>query len=445
MRGRGPHEQRGADRPAPRFGLTASPKPPGERRFALPLAEALAQAERLRGVIGITRIGMIGELSEIGGVQIAQAARPDNAWSSSYGSGKSTTKEGAIVGSVMEETEKWAQEQFTVIDHVLRAGSFDELVAKHGPRAAVDPATLDLPYDTGYRSDLAMSWVVCADLLAGRDILVPLDVLRMTRGKHDICYTRRGARKHLATNGLGSGFSRAEAVLHALCEYVERHAQRLADLVMNNPGGVGPIPYRFIDLSTTSERIRALVARLSRGGATVRVLDITSEVAIPTFQSVIMRDFKRADGHATHPDPETAIEMSLLEAAQTISSLAAGGREDLAINARSLGRHERSRPRAVRDAWFWLDPDPDCKSIDDVAGFASDDLMADVMWCLDRLRGAGVEHVLAHDLSVPEIAPAHVVRILVPGLESNNPFYTGPRARLALVRDLLPARRKDTR
>jgi len=26
----------------------------------------------------------------------------------------------------------------------------------------------------------------------------------------------------------------------------------------------------------------------------------------------------------------------------------------------------------------------------------------------------------------------------VPGLESNNPFHTGPRARLTLLRDLLP-------
>jgi ribosomal protein S12 methylthiotransferase accessory factor len=31
-----------------------------------------------------------------------------------------------------------------------------------------------------------------------------------------------------------------------------------------------------------------------------------------------------------------------------------------------------------------------------------------------------------------------VVRLIIPGLESNNPFYCGPRARLTLLRDLLP-------
>lgn len=439
MRGAGRSSRPALSSPLP-FGLVASPKPAGEPRFALPLAEALAHTAQLRKAIGITRIGLIGELAEIGGVQIAQAARPDNAWSSSYGSGKSTSEAGAIVGSVMEETEKWAQEQFSPDDDQLVFGSFLDLAGRRGRDAVIDPATLDLPYDTEYDPDRAMPWLACADLLTGQDILVPLDTLRMARGKHDICYTRRGARKHLATNGLGSGFTRAEAVLHAICEYVERHAQRMADLALCNPGGLGPPDHRFVEIATTSPRIRSLAGRLAQRGAMVRVLDITSEIAIPTFQAVILRELKRADGHAAHPDPETAMEMALLEAAQTLSCAAAGGREDLAINARSLGRHERPRPRSIRDAWFWMDPDPSCVSLDQIAGGASPDILAEVMWCFDRLRDAGVEHVLALDLTVPAIAPAHVVRILIPGLETNNPFYTGPRARLALVRDLLPAR-----
>lgn len=421
--------------------LPPSPKPPGERRFALPIGEALAHAHRLRDVIGVTRVGLIGELGELGelgGVQVAQASRPDNRWSSSYGSGKSLTTEGAIVGSILEETEKWAQEQFAPRAEQLRHASFRELAAARGPGAAIDPATLDLPYDTIYRPDLALAWLPCSDLMTGGPVLVPLDVLTMVRNKHDICYTRRGARKHLATNGLGSGFTRAEAVLHAICEYVERHAQRMAELILANPGGLGPPPFRFVELASAPPRIHALAERLGRNRGTVRVLDITSEVAIPTFQALILRDGQRAEGYAAHPDPEIAIEMALLEAAQTISCVAAGGREDLSIHARSLGRHERPRPLDVRDAWFWLDPDPVCVPLERIAGFTSGDLASDVAWCLERLRAAGIAHVIALDLSLAAIAPAHVVRVIVPGLESNNPFYTGPRARLALLRGLVP-------
>ena len=416
------------------FSLGPRPKPAGESRFCLPTAMAEEHARRIGAVIGVTRIGMIGELGDLGGVQVAQAARPGNAWSSSYGSGKSRTKEGAVVGSIMEETEKWAQELFRP-DENMPKGGFAEL-REEG--SFVDPATLDLPYDSVYHENLPLEWHRCDDLLSGRRMYLPVDVLQMDRRKHDICYTQRGARKHLATNGLGSGFSREEAVLHGLCEYVERHAQRLAELFLANPGGLGEPPYRFVDLSTASASNQDLAQQLSRREAGVRVLDITCEIKIPTFVATITREQQRADGYGTHPDPNTAMEMALLEAAQTIASATAGGREDLSIRARSLGRHERPRPISVQDVWFWLDPDPLYKSIDEIDGLTSGDVCEDLLWCLERIQAAGVEHALLVDLTPPDIEPAQVVRVIAPGLETNNPFHMGPRARLSLLRDLLP-------
>ena len=212
------------------------------------------------------------------------------------------------------------------------------------PGGFIDPATFDLPYDSAYRPDLVLHWHSGFDLLAGREAFLPVDLLEMKTRKHDIGFTRRGARKHLATNGLGCGFTPEEAVLHGLCEYVERHAQRLAELLLVNPGGLGPIPYHFIDPGTCSAAVQDLAGRLCRHSDLVRVLEITSEVRIPTFVATITRDLRRADGYGTHPDPNVAVEMALLEAAQTIASATAGGREDLSIRARSLGRHERPRP-----------------------------------------------------------------------------------------------------
>jgi ribosomal protein S12 methylthiotransferase accessory factor len=415
--------------------LSPSPKPPGEPRHSLPADVALEHALRLRDVIGVTRVGMIGELSHVGGVQVAQAARPGNSWSSSYGSGKSFSKPGAIVGSILEETEKWAQEQFNPDERQLRFATFEEL---EGSVDAVAPDMLDLPFDSVYAPDLPMAWYPCEDLLSAKSVLVPLDVLRMARGKHDICYTQRGARKHLVTNGLGSGFTQAEALLHATCEFVERHALHIAELYLSNPGGLGAHPYRFVDLSTVSDRVDTLVRRLSESGGCVRVLDVTSDVNIPTFLATITRDLKRADGHAAHPNPRTAVEMALLEAAQTISSFAAGGREDLTIHARSLGRHERPRPTHIGDACFWLDPDHAAVPLDSIVGCVSMDIAEELRWCLARVRSAGIERVLALNLSAPAIEPACVVRVMIPGLESNNPFHIGPRARLVLLNDLLP-------
>lgn len=416
--------------------LGSCPKPRGEPRFCMPTSTAADHANRLRDVIGVSRVGMIGELADLGHIQIAQAARPGGAWSSSYGSGKSCSRDGAIVGSIMEEVEKWTQERFVLRDDETVRGSFPELGCNS---RVVDPAYLDLPYDSPYHPELQLDWVQCADLLNGGGVYIPADVVQLQRRKADIAYSKRAARKTLATNGLASGFSREEALLHAICEYVERHAARIADLYISNPGGLQHIPYTFIDLDTLAEKLQGIVSDLSANGTdAVKVLDITSDVAIPTFQASIIRDFKRADGYGTHPNAEVAIEMALLEAAQTIASAVAGGREDLSIRARSLGRHERPRPISVADAWFWLDPDTRYTSIESVDDFSSDNVDADLQWSLDRIRCAGVATLPAIEMTTPEISPAHVVRVILPGLETNNPFYTGDRARLVLLRDLLP-------
>ncbi|MFI8766495.1 YcaO-like family protein [Streptomyces sp. NPDC053792] len=417
--------------PHPALGLRSRPKPPGERRFCTSPAEARDHAGRLAKTIGITRIGMVGELGDVGGVQIAQAARPDGRWSSTYGSGKGLTEDGAYVGSVMEELEKWAQERWLPRAVDLVEGSYRKLAGD-----AVDPAALALPYDSGYTPDLPLSWVRCPDLLTGRTVLVPLDLLRLERGRNDICFSPRGARKVIATNGLGSGFSREEALLHGLCEYVERHAQRLAEIALVNPGGTGAPPFRFVDPDTAPDRAREVGRRLRLAGHVVRVLDITSEVRVPTFMATVWRGLQRAEGYGTHPDPGTAVEMALLEAAQSIACSVAGGREDLTIRARSLGRHERPRPVAHEDARFWLDPDIVPAPL--ARGLTGGDVLDDLWWTLRRVADAGVAHVPVLDLTHPETAPAHVVRVVVPGLESNNPFATGERARLALLRDLLP-------
>jgi ribosomal protein S12 methylthiotransferase accessory factor len=423
-------------RQRPELVVGRCPKPSGETRFCLPLPTARRHAARLAEVIGVTRIGMVGELGDLGGIQIAQASRPGGAWSSTYGSGKGLTEDGAYVGSVMEELEKWAQERFAPREEDLAHFSYEERASAPD---VVDPSSLALPYDTCYTPDLNLPWLRCLDALTMAPVYVPLDVMQLDRRIHDICYSNRGARKVFATNGLASGFSREEALLHGVCEYVERHAQRLAEITMVNPGGFGAPPYRFIDLNSASNRVQELAHRLKRDNDdVVRVLNITSDVAIPTFMASVIRDVQRADGYGTHPDPDTAAEMALLEAAQTIASATAGGREDLTIKARSLGRHERPRPIDDEDAWFWLDPDAVLIPITSIAGLNSNDVYEDLQWALARVRAAGVRHLPVLDLTRPEIEPARVFRVIASDLEGNNPYATGARARLVLLRDLLP-------
>jgi ribosomal protein S12 methylthiotransferase accessory factor len=415
--------------------LSSSPKAPGSLRFCLPLAEAEPIARKVASVIGVTRVAMVGELTELG-VQISQAYRPHSRWSTTAGSGKSETRAGARVGGIMEEAEKHAQEKFHQVE-------LTSSYARLRQRAdVVDPATLDLPYDSRYHEELEIEWSRCFELLSGRQVYVPAAAVIVRRLKDDIYYSARRGHKVFSSNGLASGFTLEEALNHAVCELIERHATRLAELQLNNPRVGGAPPFRFVDLSTVPASIQRLARKLTRSEYQLRVLEITSEIRVPTFKANLFTYIdpyvQTMDGTATHPNAEVAMQMAMLEAAQTKVASVAGSREDLTVKARSLGRHERPRCFLEEAELFWYGPEPAQKPFSSIESLTSRDVRDDLMFALDALRRAGFEQVLAIDYSLPEIAPVRAVRVLVPGLETTNPFYTGPRARAVALRDVLP-------
>jgi ribosomal protein S12 methylthiotransferase accessory factor len=71
-------------------------------------------------------------------------------------------------------------------------------------------------------------------------------------------------------------------------------------------------------------------------------------------------------------------------------------------------------------------------SFDSVPSFTAPSLADDLDWLLARLRGVGVDQVIAVDLSRQSV-DLPVVRILVPGLEGPNDedsgYTPGARAR----------------
>jgi ribosomal protein S12 methylthiotransferase accessory factor len=429
--------------------LRSSPKVPGSRRFCTTASQAYAVVKRLQPAVGVTRVAVITGLGTIG-IPNAQAFRPDGEWSSTVGSGKSESTLGAKVGAVMEEIEKWAQEEFTRRRQDLPDAWSSFAGLCWAGRRAVDPATLDLPYDTCYTPELEIGWHACTDIAAGSSVLVPMAAVTHRRVPSDIYFSQRGGRKTVTTNGLASGLTIAEALTHALCEYIERHARAVEAITEGNPGGPHPAQRPFVDLETVPRSTRRLVSKVFRAGHRLAVRDITSEIAVPTFSATILlsnppgdgglfgEGWQRATGWAAHPDSETAVNMAILEASQTVMTHVAGAREDLALQARSLGRHERTDCRRRAAAAADLDVDVPRRAFASISGFSSSDAAEDVRWVLKRLNEAGYAQALVVDYSVPRIKPVKVVRAIVPGLETINPFHTGAAARRGLLSDLLP-------
>src|SRR5690606_2492672 len=145
-------------------------------------------------------------------------------------------------------------------------------------------------FDSRYRDTLELDWSPCVDLLGGREVLVPSACLTGERVAHDLYYSPRLGGKIFSSSGLGSGFTLAEAAVHAAAECIERHALRLAELELDNPGGVGVRAFWFVDPETLPEGPRRLVERYRRAGMCVRILDITSEIAVPTFYARVFDD-----------------------------------------------------------------------------------------------------------------------------------------------------------
>src|SRR5262249_12886796 len=154
----------------------------------------------------------------------------------------------------------------------------------------------------------------------------------------DVFYSPLAGRKIFTSSGLASGLTLEEAVLHAVCEIIERHAAVVAEVRAQNPGdGLRP-SFCAVDLRglpPSTQRLRPLV---ERGGYRLLVLDITSEIRVPTFQALALEEratvlgffgsnLREAKGTACHPDPQVAIEMAILEATQTVAGNVAGARE----------------------------------------------------------------------------------------------------------------------
>jgi ribosomal protein S12 methylthiotransferase accessory factor len=418
--------------------LEPSAKAAGSSRFSLTESAARDAVSAIADQIGVVRIGLVGELDNLG-IHIAQAFGQRSGWSSSFSSGKSETRDGARVGSVMEEVEIFAQDRY-----IPAAQIHTSFTMASAQDRLVDPLELGLPYDSRYSAELQTDWAPCIDLVSGDTVYVPTASLVGERQLNDIFYSPRLGGKIFSSSGLGSGFSLAEAIVHAAAEYIERHAYRLAEIEIDNPGGVGARTFRFVGEASLPDTPASIVGKYRRAGVFVRIVDITSEIAVPTFWVRIFDDpFKSfhsssADGFACHPDPEVALTMALLEAAQTRGGYIAGGREDYSLHARSLGRHERPRTALPRSQAFWFADDPLLSSFDATAGLHADDILDELEFLVDRVVRAGFPSFLVADYTIPEIRPAYAVRVLIPGLEVTNPLFTGPRARATVLRDILP-------
>lgn len=372
-------------------------------------------------VFGITRVSNITGLDHVG-IPVYMACRP-NSRSLAVFQGKGIDADSARVSAIMEALETLHAES---IDRPLKLASFEELRFTH---TMVDVLGLPFARPEGLDPFEQILWIEGRCLISGIDQWLPFELVHAN-------YTEPqpiGSGVFAATtNGLASGNTWTEAVLHALYEVIERDATTLWKL--------GPHAWadaRAVDPASVDDPVcAALLERFEAAGLDVAIWDVTSDIGVAAFFCMVAdRDATTGApemGAGAHLSAEVALARALTEAAQARTTYIAGSREDIEDDAYAA-ETVADRQRMAREILDGLKPQ---RRFADVPSRASDRFDADLETVKASLLAAGITDAVAVDLSKPAFG-IPVARVVVPGLEGafegpDSDYVPGLRATRAM-------------
>ena len=314
--------------------------------------------------------------------------------------GKGATPEQAKASAAMEALERYSAEQRETDEVVY--GTVQQAM---DVGLAVDPRDLILPFRTLDIYDTAeIAWVEGYEMLRGSPIWIPAcGVFHPYFPEDDLPLFR------YHTNGIASGNTIEEAILHALFELIERDAWSMAE-------GRG-VAYADVIVEEDSLPGR-LLKMLEDKGVKIHLKDLTHDIGIPTIgaaaDDTVTKDPELLTiGVGTHLNPEIACVRAITEVAQSRTTHKHGvkGNARLLKIANDMGYE---KVRAVNTVWY-----RELKKkvhLKDMKDLSTPYVLDDIEVVLDRLVETGFDMVIVSDLTRPETG-IPVVRMTVPGLE----------------------------
>jgi YcaO-like protein with predicted kinase domain len=253
--------------------------------------------------------------------------------------------------------------------------------------------------------DEAFDWLAGRNVVTGECVWVPREA---------VCLDRTDTRPRFwqSSDGLASGNSETEAILHGLLERIERDADRLWRLLPRAKRLATAIdPAAFAD-----PVIDDLADRFHAAGLDLRLFDITSDLAVPTYAAVLgdVDILTRKQplfhdvtiGYGTHPVAARAVIRALTEVAQSRLTYISGARDDLF--AETFTRPLAPETLALFEAApgspkFYAEPQGDAAAL--------------LAYCLERLTACGIAPIVAVPLGDASL-PVSVVKVIAPALEN---------------------------
>ena len=289
-------------------------------------AETLATLRPLLSKFGITRVAAHEGLGDAK-IPVTAVMRP-NSRLLSTSQGKGVTRELADISAIMEAIELYHAERLRPADLVATIAE----VRRSGKRF-LDPARLPLVERRRslYSEDEPISWLELTHIRSGDAVLCPRILIAL-----DGCSTHNEitSKTFLSTsNGLASGNTLEEAMIHALYEIIERHC--LYECWHN----VAREPLVKRKVAWESFRgvphLDDLRNRLDDDGMTISLTALHTELGIPVFgaQFIALSPITGKDtpfnGWGAHYVPEVAVSRAITEAVQSRITLISGSRDDV--------------------------------------------------------------------------------------------------------------------
>ncbi|MFP4171086.1 MAG: YcaO-related McrA-glycine thioamidation protein [Methanomassiliicoccales archaeon] len=377
----------------------------------VPPSITLERVEPLAESAGVTEIRDITDLDRVGIPVFSVRRASVEAGAVSVYKGKGASREQARVSAIMETLERYSAEP----DHDQVERDYIDRKLKEGD--AVDPRSLILPQMSAFHiSHHPLGWVKGFDLLARREVWLPASAVY-----HPYSPTRDLFLFRTNTNGLASGNVIEEAVLHGICEVVERDAWSICEY----RGRV----WGDLEVPEGCDVLCQLMDSFLSRGIEVHLKDLTSDVGIPTVGAAC-DDVETKDpelltlGMGTHLNPEMAAIRALTEVAQSRATHLYLRSNDMEESfASRLGYDRMKRVNAK-----WFSEGTERRSIEDLPYLDSDDILDDIMFSLDLISKAGFQQVVVTDLTREELG-VPVARVVIPGMEvyAMDAERAGPR------------------
>jgi YcaO-like protein with predicted kinase domain len=361
------------------------------------------------GILGITRLGELTGLDTLG-IPVAFAVRP-NSFTLSVNLGKGLDRESARASAAMEAAETAIAEKppgQTIWASLKDLTSDGEAIVDLSHIARCHPHRLP--------PSQKIRWTESRNIVSGARVLVPWALVGFDHRLNNVEYHDAF---EVTSDGLASGNSPAEAVLHGIYELIERDAYSVLEFLSEEE-----VLQRLCQLGSIADpRINHLIDAISRAGLAIFLLDMTSDISVPAYTALLVPTSPNPNdesplrsvhaGCGCHLFRERAIIRALTEAAQSRLAFIAGARDD--FQARHYGLANGLPASTYRN---FLDRTATGtgsaqkgtrRSHTDTIGEAIEELIT-------QLAAAGIHQVLAVEFTAADW-DVSVVRVLIPDLQ----------------------------